>query len=293
MKSVTERTWWQPAIQFSVPTPKLQESTHETEKKVGLFYDVLWCSGWVCSCSLFRVPRSILRTSGLASSGSEGWPQTFTECTAPRCTEALVLSTVLWVSMDHMKLELELHGIPWKAVGMPELKQNKHFTSYLTSHHQRKATKVAAYQILSDLIRSYQDTVYPVYTCFEATHCVACGRGRYPPRWTWRPAQLCWCWASGWEIFQERPRRSKMFMKSGQVHALSGPFILCHFILFETFDILIFVDSFPIWKAFGLTEFAACGRNRLSSARHQTQLTLRPRRTGRGVRSWITLASGD
>ena len=34
--------------------------------------------------------------------------------------------------------------------GMPELKQNKHFTSYLTSHHQRKATKVAAHQILSD-----------------------------------------------------------------------------------------------------------------------------------------------
>ena len=186
---------------------------------------------------------------------------------------------------------MEFHG---KQLGCRrELKQNKHFTSYLTSHHQRKATKVKAYQILSDLIRSYQDTVYPVYTCFEATHCVACGRGRYPPRWTWRPAQLCWCWASGWEIFQERPRRSKMFMKSGQVHALSGPFILCHFILFETFDILIFVDSFPIWKAFGLTEFAACGRNRLSSARHQTQLTLRPRRTGRGVRSWITLASGD
>ena len=51
---------------------------------------------------------------------------------------------------------MEFHGIPWKAVGMPELKQNKHFTSYLTSHHQRKATKVAAYQILSDPIRSYQ-----------------------------------------------------------------------------------------------------------------------------------------
>ena len=77
----------------------------------------------------------------------------------------------------------------WNSMesGMPELKQNKHFTSYLTSHHQRKATKVAAHQILSDPIRSvrsYQVTVYPVYPvyiCFEA-HCVACGRRRYPPR---------------------------------------------------------------------------------------------------------------
>ena len=156
MKSVTERTWWQPAIQFSVPTPKLQESTHETEKKVGLFYDVLWCSGWVCSCSLFRVPRSILRTSGLASSGSEGRPQTFTECTAPRCTEALVLSTVLWVSMDYMKLELELHGIPWNSMESSwdagaQAKQAFHKLPYKSPSekgHQGSS--------LADPIRSYQ-----------------------------------------------------------------------------------------------------------------------------------------
>ena len=225
MKSVTKRTWWQPAIQFSVPTPKLQESTHETEKKVGLFYDVqVGCAAvpnFFHNSSLFRVPRSeILRTSGLASSGSEGRPQTFTECTAPRCTEALV-PWIIW--SWNWNSCMEFHG---KRDAGAQAKQAFHklpYESPLEKGHQGSSPSDPIRSV-----RSYQDTVYPVYICFEA-HCVACCR-RYPPRWTWRPAQLCWCWASGWEIFQERPRRSKMFMKSGQVHALSGPFILCHFI---------------------------------------------------------------
>ena len=60
-----------------------------------------------------------------------------------------------------MKLEPELNGIhAWKEGSSNAGAQAKHaFHSYLTSHPcQRKATKVAAYQI-SDPIKSYLDTV--------------------------------------------------------------------------------------------------------------------------------------
>ena len=77
------------------------------------------------------------------------------------------------------------------------------------------------------------------------------------------------CAGVGPQRFQ-RPRRSKTFQDVHEKSPSPCPFILWNFILFELFDILIFVwlfDSFPIWKAFALSEFAAiCGRNRLSSA---------------------------
>ena len=170
----TERTSWQPAMQFSVQTQNPQESRHETARKnIGLILLSWGLYMFLCSMMFYGrlgswttiVPSSpwspwspeIVRTSSLASSGSAGRSQT---CSAAQCNTVQHSTEFRWVrhvSWDSGTLGLELHGIrAWNCVAKHAFR--KPYESPLW-----QATKVAAYQILSDPIRSYRFDLYTAY----------------------------------------------------------------------------------------------------------------------------------